>query len=193
MISEFLKVLIPLFVVLDPFATVPVFVSLVGNKPPAVRNKFSRDATVAALVILLGFGLLGNLILDFLGVTIESFLVAGALLLLFVAFDLFSDEPRLRRAISQAAFVPVATPLLAGPGAITTVMISIRAFGFFDTMAATVVALLISKLVIDSSSWFTRIVGHNGLKILTRINGLLIAAIAIEFMRKALLAWGIVK
>lgn len=193
MIFEFLQVLIPLFVVLDPFATVPVFLGLLGNKPQAMRNRFSRDATVAALVILLGFGLVGNFVLDFLGVTIESFLVAGALLLLFVAFDLFSDEPRLRGAIRQAAFVPVATPLLAGPGAITTVMISIRAFGFVDTLIATVVALLLSKLVLDASSWLTRIVGHNGLKILTRINALLIAAIAIEFMRKALLVWGIVK
>lgn len=178
-----LKSFLILFVIMDPVGNIPIFIAITKDFSDEERKKAFNQAVIVAAVLLLIFAFLGRLILNFLGITIDSFIIAGGFLLLVTSIDLLMGKERKYKKEGIGG-VPMGTPLLAGPGAITTVMIIIQEFGVFSTIFSIFGAIIITKLILDQSNRIYRLLGENGSEVLSRVVGVLVAAIAIEFIRK---------
>ncbi|NQE46575.1 hypothetical protein C5S31_11195 [ANME-1 cluster archaeon GoMg2] len=176
-------VFIMLFVVMDPPGNIPIFMALTGDMTKKEREKELNYAVVVATVLLLIFAFLGKIILYVLGITTDSFMVAGGILLLLISFDLLRGEHKYGvRGESGVGAVPLGTPLLAGPGAITTVMVIIQSRGVGFVLFAIFSAIIATKLVLGQSERILSIIGKVGSEVLSRVIGIIVAAIAIQFI-----------
>ncbi|MFQ6134253.1 MAG: MarC family protein [Nitrososphaerales archaeon] len=183
-----LNAFILLFSVLNVVGNVPIFLTLTGTLKED-RRKISTYSVIIALIILLIFAYVGLAVFQFLGITINDFKIAGGIILFIVAFQHLIGKflgVTAPDAEEIAAF-PIATPLLAGPGAISTVIII--SSQPYNLLLATIVILLnclIAWAALVRSELIYRILGSSGTKVLTRIMGLLIAAIAVSFVREGI-------
>jgi len=189
-----------LFVIIDPIATVPAFLAMTPNGPPKERIRMARVACLVATIILLIFATTGNLIFNFFGITIPAFQIAGIIVLLLVALDLLrarrsavqetSEETDAGAAKEDIAVTPLAVPMLAGPGAITTaVLLHNRAQGLTQQVALCLCiagVCLASYFILSWSARGARWLNPIALRVINRIMGLLLAAIAIQFLLNAL-------
>lgn len=176
-------VFIMLFVVMDPPGNIPIFMALTGDMTQKERKKELNYAVVVATVLLLIFAFLGKIILYVLGITTDSFMIAGGILLLLISFDLLRGEHKYGvRRESGVGAVPLGTPLLAGPGAITTVMVIIQSRGVGFVLFAIFSAIIATKLVLGQSERILSIIGKVGSEVLSRVIGIIVAAIAIQFI-----------
>lgn len=198
--TEYTKLLIGLLAIINPVGAVPIFVALTSEATPAERRRIIRAALVAVLTILLISLFFGQALLDFFGISISSFRVGGGILILLMAIamlqartsptshteeELQTDDPA-----TSVAVVPLAIPLLAGPGAISTVILyAHRGHGTVHYALATIdilLVVLIQGMVFLLVPWITRYVSQTGINIFTRIMGLILAAIAVEFIANGL-------
>ncbi len=186
----FWEVFVTLLVITDPPGIVPVFLGMTSQRPRAERNRLAWQAAVVALGVIVAFALFGRSILAYLGVQLPSLQAAGGLLLLLVALELLtgkaSEPSELEVAQANVAFVPLGTPLLAGPGAIVATMLFVqragsvgRAVAFGAAIVAVVVALW---LAMRFSGVILRLLRDSGVELLTRIAGLLLSAIAVQLI-----------
>ena len=176
-------VFIMLFVVMDPPGNIPIFMALTRDMTEKERKKELNYAVVVATVLLLIFAFLGKIILYVLGITTDSFMIAGGILLLLISFDLLRGEHKYGvRGDSGVGAVPLGTPLLAGPGAITTVMVIIQSRGVGFVLFAILSAVIATKLVLGQSERILTIIGKVGSEVLSRVIGIIVAAIAIQFI-----------
>jgi len=185
-----------IFAVVDPFTALPVFLTITRSNTELERRRMARRASVAALFILLAFALAGGLLFKFFGVTLAAFKIAGGLLLLLMAIDMLRAQPSRARSSPEetaegaqkddVAIFPLATPLLAGPGSIATTMVFIgRATAWWQTLPvllAIVLTCFIAYWLLRSASLIDRWLGQTGMNVLNRIMGLILAAIAIQFI-----------
>jgi len=193
---ELLTVLISLFAIIDPLAAVPAFISLFGKSDRKKIKKASIQASVAVFSLLTFFSLFGTFILTSLGISNTAFLIAGGILLLILAFDfLLGTFPRSRTVEKEPSdvVVPIATPLLAGPGAITSSIYFTQAYGAAITIGSIAIVSALCFLFLFFSYGISRIIGKNGLKVLSRIMGIITAAIAIGLIEKALVIYGVIR
>jgi multiple antibiotic resistance protein len=184
-----LEAAITLFIVMDAVGLVPVFLSLTaGATPPARRRTFLIAWAVAlGLMFLFIFG--GKQILDVFRITIQDFQIAGGLLLLLIGLKLVSgghlvspdDE-------ASAGVIPIACPLLVGPGAITSGLVFTQLYGLWIAFGAVLIAFLGTFIVLMAASGINRFLGRTGTNVLTRVMGILLAAIAMQFIRTGVLA-----
>ncbi|MBK1788935.1 MarC family protein [Prauserella cavernicola] len=186
----FFEAAITLIVIMDPPGTVPVFLSLVGRKPPAARAKAARQAVLVSLLVISLFAVAGQAILTYLGIGIPALQGAGGLLLLLIALDLLtgrgSTEPELAEDVN-VALVPLGTPLLAGPGAIAATIVFVRqADGHVGAYIALGLAIVTVHLVLWAcmrySGVLIRVIRESGITLLAKIAGLLLAAIAVQLV-----------
>jgi multiple antibiotic resistance protein len=193
----FLQVFVTVVVIMDPLGSTPVFQSLTRGYAARERRGAALQAVGLAAGVILGFALFGERLLDVLGISLPSLQVAGGLLLVLVALELLnprsdaaSVDPADRRNV---ALVPLGTPLLAGPGAIATTMVYMRqADGAWD--GVTVVlgllgALAVVYLALRFAGALTRVLRENGVHVLSRIVGLLLAAIAVQLVAEGIQEW----
>ena len=189
-----------LFFIIDPIGIVPAFLAMTPTDTPEQRKRMARLSCMVATGVLLGFALLGKWIFKFLGITPPAFQMAGSMVLLIVAVDML----RARRSAVQEtvaetdagihkadiAIAPLAVPMLSGPGAITTViLLHDKAANFGQRLAlygcigaVMIVCYIILRLSATGAKWL----GPIALKIITRLMGLLLAAVAFQFMFNAL-------
>jgi multiple antibiotic resistance protein len=196
-VKFFWEVFVTLFVITDPAGTVPVFLGLTKDRSARDRNSLAWQAAVVAFGVIVVFALFGRTILDYLGVGLPALEGAGGLLLLLVALELLTGkatEPspaELDRA--NVAFVPLGTPLLAGPGAIVATMLYVqRAHGAgegFALAGAIVAVALTAWLALRFAPVLHRVLTDNGVELLTRIAGLLLAAIAVQLVADSVIAY----
>jgi len=194
-IAEFLMVLVSLFAIIDPLTAVPTFMAFFGRDKKKVK-KASTQASLAVFLLLLVFSIFGTFILTSLGISQTAFLIAGGILLLFLAFDfLLGHLPRSRTVEKEPSdvIVPIATPLLAGPGAITSSIYFMQTYGPVVTIPAILIVSAICFLFLFFSYGISRVIGKNGLKVFSRIMGIITAAIAISLIEKALVIYGVIK
>ena len=186
------------FVVVDPFAAVPFFLALTGKESPERRRETARRAAMAAGFVLGAFSLAGPLVFRLLGISLGAFKIAGGLLLLIMAVDMLRTRPSEARITAgevasgaekeDVAIVPLAMPLLAGPGSIASVVVLMgRARAEHPLAGAIVLAAVaataaLAYLVLAGAARIDRVLGKTGLAILERASGLLLAAIAIQFV-----------
>jgi len=190
--TEYTKIFISLFAIIDPFGIIPIIIAFTAGMTAQKRNRVGRIASLAVLAILIAALLLGEAILSFFGISIHSFRTAGGILLLLMAINmLIGDKPKLTPdadgdITSSVAIVPLSTPLLAGPGAISTVILDAHkgtSPGHYGMMALVLVILsFIVWITFLIAPWVSRRLGKIGSNIVSRMMGLLLAAIAVEFI-----------
>jgi len=176
-----------LFAILDPIGTVPIYMAV--TKPfPEERARIVRQSVVVASVILYVFAYLGWIIFDLLGITLDDFRIAGGVILFVVGLEHLSGRANLdNEDASDVAVFPLATPLLAGPGAISTVVILANPpYGPLMTFLVITGNALVSYAILAKSDWVQKILGENGSRALSRITALLIAALAVSFVREGI-------
>ena len=195
-VKFFWETFVTLLVITDPPGVVPVFLGMTSNRPRNERNRLAWQAAVVALGVIVAFAAFGQSILAYLGVQLPSLQAAGGLLLLLVALELLTGkaaEPsELEQAQANVAFVPLGTPLLAGPGAIVATMLFVQRIGSvgaglaFSAAIAAVVVLL--WLAMRFSGVVLTVLKRSGVELLTRIAGLLLSAIAVQLIVNAVRA-----
>lgn len=195
-LAEFIVVLVSLFAIIDPLAAVPVFMTIFGKSDKKKIRRASLNAALAVFLLLAVFALFGTTILTALGISNTAFLIAGGILLLILSFDFLSGNlPRSRSVEKDPSdvIVPIATPLLAGPGAITSSIYFMQTYGAAVTIPAILIVSVICFLFLFCSFGISKILGKNGLKVFSRIMGIITAAIAISLIEKALVIYGVIK
>jgi len=182
------EALVTLFVIMDPPGTVPIFLALTGGMPARTRNRAAWQAVAVAFAVIVAFAVAGEQILDYLHIDVPALQGAGGLLLLLVALELLTgkqDDPT-SQATSNVALVPLGTPLLAGPGAIVATILFVRRADSVAEYVAIGAAILAVHLVIYSfmrfSSAIVKVLRPGGIEVVTRIAGLLLAAIAVQLV-----------
>ena len=179
-----------------------VFVSLTPDATARERARISFRAAAVAYVVALLFALSGDMVLRFFGATVDSLRVAGGILLFIMAIEMLKAKPRRKVTAAELAdasdredvsVFPLATPLLTGPGAITTVIVLMGSAAGAVEKGVVLVALtatfVATYLILRSSEYVGRILGVTGILVMTRIMGLLLGAIAVNFV--AVGAWNI--
>lgn len=191
-----LRSFLTLFVVIDPVGVVPVFMGLAGPRPPAAQARIAGKAVLVAGVVLFGFALGGAWLLDQLEVSIEAFRVAGGILLFRIAVGMVLAAPHERerpeeeeeaRERADVSVFPLAIPLIAGPGAMASMMILVgqagadpRRLGVVFAMAAAV--LLLTWVALRLSPTLGRVLRRTGVNVVTRVLGVLLAALAVQYV-----------
>jgi multiple antibiotic resistance protein len=190
-----------LITMVNPFAVVPSFIALTENCPRATRASVALVASIACVIVLAVFYVAGNYLFDFFGITVAAFQIMGGILFLTTALrSLVSEDRRAsgeKRMIDQdvekaefdptsIAIVPVAVPMLSGPGAITSVMVLVNLYPKLDQKAAVLIAIAavgaVSWLVLLAAVPLSRIMGDRGRAVFSKIMALLLGAIGVQFI-----------
>jgi multiple antibiotic resistance protein len=200
LIEYTLLALSSLFVIIDPIATVPAFLAMTPSDTPAERIRMAKLACAVMAGVLLLFAVTGKLIFRLLGITLPAFQMAGSIVLLLVALDMLqarrspvhetSEETDAGAAKDDIAITPLAVPMLAGPGAISTaIMLHGRATDLLQQVmlcCAIVVVSALSYIIFRISAHGMRWLNPIALRLTTRIMGLLLAAVAMQFLINAM-------
>jgi multiple antibiotic resistance protein len=190
-----LQAFVTLFVIMDPPGATPIFLSLVKNKPAAIRNRLAWQGAAVSFFVITLFALFGRLILNYLNISIPALQGAGGLLLLLVSLELLQGgkNENANQKDVNIALVPLGTPLLAGPGAIVATMLFVQKVDDLKSGVALILAVIGVHLVIGLSLMFsTKIVSlikESGVMLVARIAGLLLAAIAFEMVINSIKAF----
>ncbi|HEY8340359.1 MAG TPA: MarC family protein [Egibacteraceae bacterium] len=193
----FAQTFVTVLVIMDPLGNIPIFLSLTADEPPAVRRRWAFQAVAVAAGVILVFALFGQQILSLLGISLPALQIAGGLLLVLIALELL--RPTAEEVAAEAArgrnvaLVPLGTPLLAGPGAIAATMLYMRQADDVGSALSVVAALLavlaVVYLVLRYSVLLGRLLKDNGIHLISRVMGLLLAAIAVQLVASGIAEW----
>ena len=195
-INPFLTVLIPLVIIMDPLGNLPFFLMFTERNTSYEKRKMAAVSTLTACLILIFFGFTGDFILRFFGIGFPAFQIAGGFVFFIYALQMLrlipgglktsTEEEKEGVEKENVALVPLATPLLAGPGAITTILAWQQKmdtpFSTFHMVITVMTACLIVFLVFNFGQWISRFLGVGGIRVVTRLMGLLLAVIAVQFI-----------
>jgi multiple antibiotic resistance protein len=199
----FIYALTSIFVIVNPIEATMVFVSLTSGMSADEKRRISLHATSVAFAIAFLFALAGDFVLHLFGITVDSLRVAGGILLFLVAIDMLRGG-RYQRKVTEAELMdanlredisvfPLATPLLTGPGAITAVIVLMGAAATISEKSIVLLAIVLTFLttyyILNFSDFIDKALGITGIMVMTRIMGLLLGAIAVNFV--ALGAWNL--
>jgi multiple antibiotic resistance protein len=204
MASEIVTIFLAVFIVVDPLGIVPVFISLTAGYLPRRRRTTILKAAIVAFVVLCIFIFTGSAILRFLGIQPGSFFIAGGILMFIVSMDLLLGRPGRTKTSGDeggegrddVAIFPLAIPMLAGPGAITTVLLYVSedaAPGFIlpVLVGSVALALGLAGLAMFLSSFFLRVLGKTGVSVIERIMGIVLTGLSVQFVYDGLLKLGV--
>lgn len=206
MLNEAITAFVTLFVVIDPIGLGPLFVALTQGASAAERRRIAITGITVAAGILTLFGLAGESVLAFLGISLAAFRISGGLLLFLIALDMVFERRTQRREekttegerapAHDPSVFPLATPLLAGPGAIATIILLIGSHKGDLVGQATIFAVLYGLLLIVLASFFLggmieRLLRRTGILVVTRLLGMLLAALSVQFVLDGLADFGL--
>jgi multiple antibiotic resistance protein len=173
-----------LFFIFDPFATVPMFITLTkGQNEKDQRSSANKAVLVAGLLFVI-FALIGAQLLDLFSISTDAFRIAGGIVLLLMAMEIIFSLSLSKKEDTSVAWVIIATPLLSGPGVITTAILLVHLYGHFTVLIAGVISLAITWGIMRNSLLISQKVGNNAIEVFSKIIGLLLAAIAVEFIMR---------
>lgn len=196
-VQLFISVFVTLFVIMDPPGTVPLFLALTGSMTRQQRARAARQAILVAFGVIVGFALFGQSLLNYLHVSVQALQGAGGLLLLLVAMELLTGKMDSNEGMEgtqgNVALVPLGTPLLAGPGAIVATMVFVQQAGEPSDWVALALGVVLVHLCLWLSMRFAgaihRVLKDSGTMLVSRIAGLLLAAIAVQLLADAVLTF----
>lgn len=196
----FITAFVTMFVVIDPIGLAPLFVALTQGMTTAARRRIALRATVIGILILLAFAAFGEALLSFIGISMPAFRVAGGILLFLTALDMLFERRTKRRKDKQEedhddpSVFPLAIPLIAGPGAIASVILLMGqrpgVEGAALVLGATGIVMLIVMAFFLASGMIERALGKTGVTVVTRLLGMLLAALSVQFVLDGLSAFG---
>ena len=188
MLKNIMLAFIPIFVAVDAMGVLPIFVSLTEQVSPKERAKIIMQSMLTAMCLAICFILVGKAVFKLLGITIGDFMVAGGVILFFIAItDIINPVKRRRIPINEIGAVPLGTPLIVGPAVLTTSLVMVSQYGLFPTMVSVLANILLAGLIFSVSSTLIKALGESGSKALSKIMSLFLAAIAVMLIRKGLL------
>jgi len=188
-LREFATVVAALIIVLDPFGLVPIVLGFSSNLGPRQTRRMIVKVSAGATLLLLLFTVAGTWLLGLFGVTIDDLRIGGGILLLIIALKMVvegvitSDGEKQE----QAAMVPLISPLLVGPGAISAAVVLAALHGVLMTVLAGIAAMLVCLVILLSTRLIDRLVGDSGAALLTRLMGVLMATIAVSYIRTGII------
>jgi len=194
--SQTAYVILELTAIVDPVGALPTYLIFVGELDAGGRRRVVETMTGVVLALMLFFALLGQPLLQLLGVNVTSFQFGGGIILLYLAIDMLSHGSEGRKIdVSQVAVVPLATPLLVGPGTMTALIVltNEQSVSLLDILLGCLASTLIVYLTFYFSEYIFRALGQNGVKAVSRLFTIVLAAIAAQMIHNALLGWGIAK
>ena len=175
-----------LVVIMDPVGVVPVFIAVTPRLTPGQRRRAALRAMLAAGTLLIGFALIGRVLLDYLHVSVEALSISGGLLLLLVALEMLRGLDSPDAESEDVALVPLATPLVAGPGAIATIIVLVGQNTESGERIGIGIGLLLALATIGAAllaaGWLARVLPASFVSFLTRVFGLLLSAIAVQLV-----------
>jgi multiple antibiotic resistance protein len=182
--NDIITSIIALFVVIDPIGNIPLFIAFTKKLEKAEHKTVSKTAIITAAALLLLFGIAGTQILGLFGITIFSFMIAGGTLLFIIAIELltYGEWRFVSKVKEDIGVVPIAFPLLAGPGSITAVIISYQTSGFLITFLSIIIVMTITYVILRMVIPIYKILGNRGSMIVSRVFAVIIAAIAVEYI-----------
>lgn len=200
-----IPVFVTLFVVIDPIGLTPLFLAMTQSQSRAQRRAIALRAVAVAFVLLTLFGLAGEAVLGVFGITMPAFRIAGGLLLFLTALDMLFERRTKRREDQSSeaqdeshddpSVFPLATPLIAGPGSMAAMILLVgSADGTLETLATLAMMALVLALVTVmflSAGLLERALGRTGINVLTRLLGMLLAALAVQFVIDGLIDVGL--
>jgi len=197
-----------IFFLVDPFAAIPSFLAITESASPARRKRMARKGALTCFIVLTAFAVGGQLIFRMFGITLPAFEVAGGLILLLIGLDMLearrsptqeaSGDTEEATAKEDAGIVPLGIPMLAGPGAISSVMVlvgqvpSLWHWEMGAILGSITLTSLISYWVLGSADRVRRVMGETGIRILVRIMGLLLVALAMQFFVNGITDLGLI-
>jgi multiple antibiotic resistance protein len=196
-----------IFFLVDPFTVIPLFLAITSDSPPQERRFMARRAAWTCAIVLATFAFAGSLIFKMFGITLPAFKIAGGIILLQIGFDMLQARQSTTKATPEeaeegaakrdASIIPLGMPMLAGPGAISTVMVLVgeshsvwQHVIIYSTIIATAFA---SFLILNGAGRVQRYLGETGIRILMRLMGLLLVALAVQFVANGLIDFGLLK
>lgn len=187
-----------IFAILNPLSVLPTFLSLTDDMVPEERHSIVFNSTIAVLIIAISLAVAGNYILSFFNINLASLRVGGGILLMVIAIEMLGGLPRTKSLEShnEVAIVPIATPLLVGPGTMTTIIVLSASYSIIALMVSILFVVLITYLLLRYSELLSRVIGRNGIRALGRFMTIIIAAFAAQLLYAGisewLISWGIV-
>ncbi len=182
MLDEILKAALSLFVIMGPFASIPVFISLTKEMNSRQKLSAATKAIATAAGVLFAFLFFGQFILDVFMIDFASLRIAGGVVLVILGVEMMLALSISGKGDHSPAITLLATPLLTGPGVIVTTMIFVQEYGHLTTAIAAVIALAASLVVLWLSGKISRAVGSYGINTISRVTGLLLTALAVELV-----------
>jgi multiple antibiotic resistance protein len=197
-----------IFFLVDPFAAIPSFLAITESADPKRRKRMARKAALTCFIVLTSFALGGQLLFKMFGITLPAFEVAGGLILLLIGLDMLEAKRSATQEATgdteeasqkeDAGIVPLGIPMLAGPGAISSVMVlvgqvpSLWHWEMGAILGAIAVTALVSYWVLAGAGRVRQVMGETGIRILVRIMGLLLVALAMQFFVNGLMDLGVI-
>jgi len=185
-LEGFAEALVSLFIVIDPIGNIPLFLTLTKDMDSGERRRVFRTAVLTSIALLLILALLGRQILLFFNISLGEFMIAGGILLMIIAVKILLGGWREEGPPESVGAVPLACPLIVGPGAVTTTIVLIGTVGFVNTLLAVVVNLSLVWLVLRFIEPINRFLGRAGSEVIARVMAILIASIAVGYVFRGL-------
>ncbi|MCR5605896.1 MAG: MarC family protein [Treponema sp.] len=207
MLTQFLQQFFTLLLIVDPIGSIPSFLAVTGEFDMQTRKKVVHRAILVAGIVLLIFVVFGRLLLGFFGISPSAFYISGGVIFFTIAFEMIQSKPRSRTTPASSidpqdsmmvAVFPLATPLIAGPGMITTIMMQVSAEDFTTPMygllaLAVILALIVEMIALRCGSIILRLIGTTGMFVLEKIMGLILAGLAVQLIIDGLAKAGFIK
>ncbi|MGN6349710.1 MAG: MarC family protein [Candidatus Nitrosocosmicus sp.] len=186
--NKILTSTIQLLAVVEPFGIIPILINLTKKMEKETSKALSKSAALTSAILLMVFGIAGAQILSIFGITINSFMVAGGALLFIVSLEIMrhGELRNIEKELQGTGIVPIAFPLIAGPGAITSVIISQQKDGLIVTIISIIIVISITYIILRSINSIYRILGNRGSEVISRIFAVILAAIAVQYIVEGL-------
>ena len=197
-----------IFFLVDPFAAIPAFLAITESADPARRKRMARKGALTCFIVLTSFAVAGQLIFRLFGITLPAFEIAGGMILLLIGLDMLQAKRSAAQeahgdteeatAKEDAGIVPLGIPMLAGPGAISSVMVlvgqapSIWHWQMGAILGSIAVTSLVSYWVLAGAGRVRKVMGETGIRVLVRVMGLLLVALAMQYFVNGLTDLGVI-
>ncbi len=195
------------FFLVDPFAVIPLFLAVTADSTPSERRGVARRSAFTCAIVLCSFALAGSLIFKMFGITLPAFKIAGGIILMGIGLDMLQAKQSGTKATAEeqqegaekqdASIIPLGMPMLAGPGAISTVMVLVgeshSVWQHAIIYATILLTSFISFMILAGADGVRKYLGETGIRILMRLMGLLLVALAVQFIVNGLTDFGLLK
>ncbi len=187
LLKQFLLSFIPIMVALDAPGTLPIYVGMTEGLERQERKRIVRQSIITAFLVAVGFILVGRAIFNALGILVEDFMIAGGVVLLIIAITdvVRAGERKLERG-PEFGVVPLGTPIIAGPGTLTTSLVLVGTSGYLPVILSLFVNLLIAWIIFAQADRIIRFIGLSGSRAFAKVASLILAAFAVKMIRSGI-------